>query len=249
MKRLNIEISKWVILILLTISQDTFSQAIDSTLHKAYKMKSQILLDEFFMNWKKSNELTEKQKSEIEDKIQKDDTLREVYNIANTYYKGVTSEANFIIIADTLKYEVSLSDSIELDYLKSFDAQKIPHYRLDVKLVRQKTLYLEYEQNMTLTNFFQPRYENPSGNYDSARLDYINKMNFINKHIYFFDGGRIKSIQFGSDNIVFGLGRIIINKNLDKAIVYYFGGRYFNSSLWVKTDGWEKIKILTEGGE
>lgn len=236
------EIVKWMILILLILSHNTFSQSIDSTLHKAYNMNSQILLDEFFINWEKSNKLTEEQKLEIEDKIENDDTLKEVYNIADTYYKGATSEAKYNIIYDTLKYQVCKGDTIELFYLEPYSPQKISNYRLEEKFIKQKILYFGHFQNMNLADFFKSDFDGL--NYDSAKSDYVNKRLFLKNNIKFYNDGRL-GMHYSYNNFISGLSTIILSKNLKQAFVYITENWSVNGELWQKSgDNWKYIKTL-----
>ena len=111
-----------------------YSQSIDSTLFKAYEYNSKIILDEFFMNWEKSkNILNDEQLSEINKNKITNDTLKEIYNIAYTFYNPVHSEVKYSIFEDTLRYNICYTDSLPYDYRSNIEIieSNIPSLRLN----------------------------------------------------------------------------------------------------------------------
>lgn len=235
-------IVKWVIPIFLIISQNTFSQAIDSTLHKAYKMNSQVVLDEFFMNWEKSNELTEQQKLELEEKIQKDDTLREVYNIVNIFYSNFTYNIQFFIFYDTLEYDICKSDEL-VNCGHNPTTQKITSFRLDN--TETSILYLNAQYQNSIIDFFRA----PSQEINVKKEDYLSKEKFLDGKLKIPARGNFNGYEIRNKYYIVSdpyIENIYISRNLKIAVVNIMEGCRLTEAEWRKINGiWQFFKVLS----
>ena len=97
---------------MLLSSYPVYNQNIDSTLIKAYKYKSKIILDEFFINWQNSNKLSDEQILSTNESKKSNDTLSEIYNLMNSFYNPVSNGNKYFIALDSLNFDVCYSDTI-----------------------------------------------------------------------------------------------------------------------------------------
>lgn len=232
-----------------------YSQQLDSALYKAYKYNSKIILDEFFMNWQRSNELNDKEIAKIEEQINADETLKTVIEIANTFYKHVSTGSTFFILSDTLTYYKCNTDSViscNMNFLtnavkRQFAPYRIPYYSDNV-------LYLSEKYINSLNSLFRNDYDyNTYEKMEEKLMDYESKKTFLSGKISFQDRVGSSISNYFYYYTVYSkpqLGTITLNDLLNEAIMFIMtSSNSFFTELWVKEDGnWLPKKVLTEGG-
>lgn len=223
-------------LVLILSAYSIYSQQIDSTLHKAYRYNSRIILDEFFLNWERDSRFSEEEEQRINDRINSDDTLREVYKLANLFYKYLGREEKYYVIEDTLKYEICYLDSIYLcDSHLDVNRRSIVFFPFHLDGYDGGVLYLNSKYNGLLQNFFS------SKETDVYRLgdEYELKRKIFEGKIHFYCRGTLslKPYKYSKEDLIVpDLWLVIINTQLNKAILSY------SIAPWSsETSEWEKI--------
>lgn len=236
--------------ILMLYAYTTYSQQVDSILHKAYGYNSSILLEEFFMNWEHDSKLTDEEKLQISERISSDDTLKEIYKLANTFYKPVYNNAKYFIIEDTLNYGVCYSDSLSTCLSIHSSLKRIfAIYPFRLELWDSRVLYLDAKYNKTFTDFFSSKVSDIK----KMEKEYSNKKGLFDGYLYFENvrnnfGG---SHSYHKEELIIpDLLNITINTKLDRALVTSGGSSSSNVTEWVKIEGkWKFVKVVSRSGQ
>lgn len=244
------KIKKILCFAILLVTGCVISQESDSLLQKAYKYNSKIILEEFFMNWENDSRFTIDERNKINERLNSDDTLKEVYELAKVFYIPINTEAEYFLIEDTLKYQVCNSDSIELcdDFLNYKRSTNI-FFPLKFDTDDRRILYFNSKFNQIFTAYFKSNETNIyklGEEYEEKRKIFNGVLNFYSKELI-----GSKPYQYGrSDLLLPGLWWIVINQKLDKAfLTYYTSFLSYETSLWEKRDGiWHFLKIVGQGG-
>jgi len=227
-----------------------YSQQIDSTLHKAYKYNSGIILDEFFMNWENDSKLTDAEKLQINERISSDDTLKEVYKIANIFYKPVYNNGKYFIIEDTLEYEICYSDSFPICQSGQNNLKRtFIVYPFHLELEDSRILYLDAKYNKMFTDFFSSKVSDM----EIMEKEYSDKKGLFSGYLYFenvrnnFGGAH----SYHKEHLIVpDLWSITINTKLDRALVTSGGSSSSNVSEWAKIEGtWKFVKVVSRSGQ
>jgi|SRR4030095_11347772 len=230
---------KNIILMIFLISALDYSQSIDSTLHKAYKYNSKIILDEFFMNWENSNRLRDSELQRINEIIDANDTLKEIFEIVNSfYYSPLPDGIKYFVATDTLNYIIWYNDEVP-NYFKKSDvvikSSVIGPFIVEPTRSKADFVYLNDMYLRSMLDFFKC----PSANIDSVSKDYKAKVAFLKDYIQIFGKGNIYVPYLSKNNLLSDpiLGHIMINQKLDKAVIYYSMGCALMESEWRKVEG------------
>jgi len=244
-------------LIALLISSSTiYSQTIDSSLISAYKHHSKIILNEFFMNWEHSFEISS---SEI---INQNDTVKELFNILNEFYSSFINNKSAIgysPLSDTTRYFI-MADTVVYNYFKLkelppdiilkdtslyFIEIKAAGFHPFNKIGNTKILYENEVYKNTLNAFFIPGPGNP----ESLIEDYCSKVSFLNGYIKisgkgFVDPTALYRYRKLSDPVV---EDIYFNESMDIANIYFTVECAYKVAQYSEQNGkWVKLfeKIL-----
>lgn len=228
----------------------TYSQQVDSILHKAYRYNSGIILEEFFMNWEYDSRLSDEEQQKINARIISDDTLKEVYKIANTFYKPVYNNAKYFIIEDTLEYEICYSDSFPICQSGQKNIKRtFIVFPFHLELDDSRILYLDAKYNKMFTDFFSSKVSDM----EIMEKEYSDKKGLFGGYLYFEN---VRNNFGGSHSyhkehlIVPDLWSITINTKLDRALVTSGGSSSSNVSEWAKIEEkWKFVKVVSRSGQ
>ena len=233
---------------ILIITHCVISQETDSILQKAYKYNSKVLLEEFFMNWENASKLSDEEKLQINERINSDDTLNEIYKIANAFYKPIYTDFNYFLIEDTLKYEICYSDSIfSCESYSNNNRRSFLFYPFKLDIEDSRILYFNSKYNSLLQAYFvsqETDFVKLGDEYEAKRKIFGDKIQFYCKEIF-----SMKPFVFHKEDLLApDLWLITINKELNKALLSYGAGRYSSeTSLWEKLDGqWRFKKVRSQ---
>lgn len=238
---MNVKIS----LIIVFSAFSVYSQQIDSTLPKAYRYNSQIILEEFFMNWEYDSRLSDEEEQRINTRINSDDTLKEVYKLANLFYKYSGREEKYYVIEDTLKYEICYADTIlSCDRYSGKYQRSYVFFPFHLDREDSGILYLNSKYNSILQSFFSSNETDIyklGDEYEAKRKIFESKIHFYCREISGF-----KPYRYGKEDIVVpDLWSVIINKELNRALLSYSTGHWSSeTSEWEKIDGQWRFKIV-----
>lgn len=240
-------IKKIILLFMLLTASPVISQETDSILYKAYKYNSKVLLEEFFMNWENESRLSDEERFQIYEKINSDDTLSEVYKIANAFYKPIHYNAKYFVIEDTLKYEICYSDSFAICKSSQNTLKRtFVVYPFHIESEDSKILYLDAKYNKMFIDFFRSK----NTELEKLQEEYSDEKALFDGYLYFenvryFSGG--PSSYHKEHLIVPDLWSITINAKLDRALVSSGGSVSSNVSEWAKKNGnWRFVKVVSE---
>ncbi len=250
---------KVILLALLVISFISSSQSIiDSTLFKAYKHNSKIILDEFFMNWENSFVISDN------DFINQNDTVKELYKLLNCFYdefKENKGSISYSPISDNTKYFI-LKDVIGCTMVYSPEFKGWSPYTDTTEIIRNffindfrpfrkigntKFLYLNDKYYNTFFEFFKVShaftlFDEPY--YKDMKI-YNEKLSFLSGYIKIIHKGNFASPGINYKKLLSDpiLDFIRINVNLDNCFIYYSVGCAFMEDEYIKINGkWIKIK-------
>ena len=201
------------------------------------------------MNWENDSKLTDSERQYINQRIDADDTLKEVYEIAKEFYLPVYTETKYFLIEDTLKYQVCYSESVELCETYNYQGRINIFFPLRFDSDDRRILYLDSKYNQILYKYFSSNETdiyNLGEIYEAKREIFNEKLNFYGKKLLGFKPEHYSK----SDFLIPALWDIFINKNLDKALLRYrVGFLSYEISVWQKiNDNWQFIKVVGQGG-
>lgn len=202
------------------------------------------------MNWEHDSRLSDEEQKRINARIDSDDTLKEVYKIANLFYKYLGREVKYYVIEDTLKYEICYADAIlSCDKYSGKNQRSYVFFPFHLDREDSGILYLNSKYNGLLQNFFS---SNETDIYKLGDEHEVKRRIFEGKIGFYCKGlWGIKPYKFSKWTLFSThLSSVIINKELNKAIVRYTEDCcYVTTSLWEKTEGyWEFIKVTSQSG-
>jgi hypothetical protein len=236
---------KNIVLMILFITALDYSQSIDSTLHRAYKHNSKILIDEFFMNWEISNRLRDNELLRIHEIISANDTLREIYEIVNSfYYSPVPDVIKYFVAADTLNYMIWYNDEVPNYFNRSgvvIKSSVIGPFIAEPTRSKADFVYLNDKYLRSMFDFFKC----PSDSIDKVRADYKAKVAFLKDYIQILNKGNIYLPYLSKHTLLSDpiLENIMINQKLDKAVIYYSMGCALMESEWKKdNERWINVR-------
>ncbi len=197
------------------------------------------------MNWEHDSRLSDEEQKRINARIDSDDTLKEVYTLANLFYKYLGREEKYYVIEDTLKYEICYADTIlSCDSYSGKIRTTILFFPFHLDRDDSGILYLSSKYNSLLQNFFSSNETDIyklGDEYEAKRKIFEGKIKFYCREISGFKPYRYVM----EDLAVPDLWLVIINKELNRALLSYLTGHWSSeTSEWEKIDGQWRFKVV-----